>query len=101
MGRMNVRFIARSLSVSIIWAPGKTPRWMDVEVRRQGEEEGSGDSWGAPRTWLKVLADPAASMVPTHTDAKGTHATGPPAAKYPADVVITTSALPAMGEKRI
>jgi hypothetical protein len=45
------------------------------------------------RTWLKVLADPAASIVPTHADARGVHVMGPPAARKPADVVITTRAL--------
>lgn len=45
------------------------------------------------RTWLKVLADPAASIVPTETAARGPQYTGPPAARKPAEVVSTTSAL--------
>ena len=44
-------------------------------------------------TWLNVFADPAANIVPTQADVKGIHAIGPPAAKYPADVVATTNAL--------
>jgi hypothetical protein len=44
-------------------------------------------------TWLNVLADPAASIVPSETAANGPHATGPPAARNPAEVVITTRAL--------
>lgn len=42
---------------------------------------------------MNVLAEPAASMVPSETAAKGPQATGPPAARKPAEVVITTRAL--------
>jgi len=50
-------------------------------------------SLSVSRSWLKVLAEHAASMVPTETAVKGSQATGPPAARKPEDVVRTTSAL--------
>jgi hypothetical protein len=50
-------------------------------------------SFSVSMSWLKVLAEQAASMVPTDTAVNGTQATGPPAARKPADVVRTTRAL--------
>ena len=45
------------------------------------------------------MADPAASIVPSETAAKGPQATGPPAARNPAEVVIITRALFARQEE--
>jgi len=50
-------------------------------------------SFSVSMSWLKVLAEQAASIVPTETAVKGTQATGPPAARKPAEVVRTTRAL--------
>lgn len=49
-------------------------------------------------TWLKVLAEPAASIVPRETAANGPQAMGPPAARNPAEEVITTRALQRVGK---
>ena len=44
-------------------------------------------------TWLKVLAELDASIVPRQAQDKEAASTGPPAARYPAEVVAITSAL--------